>query len=116
VPDLVKNFYAQSGRRILKDIFVHLDNARLHNSRQSCECFEGFRAYRIPHPVYSPGLVPNDFFLFGYLKTKLAGLVIQNKEELIRTIGEIFDEIPRERLISVYLSWEKIDMGDQKQG
>jgi hypothetical protein len=84
-------------------IIVHLDNARPSNSRQSCECLEGFRVRRVPHPLYSPNVTQNYFFLFGHLKIKLAGLVIQSKEELISMIRQIFDEIPRERLIFVYL-------------
>jgi hypothetical protein len=62
---------------------------------------------RVPHPAYSPDLTPNDFFLFRYLKTKLAGLVIRGREELISMTWQIFNEIPREKLISVYLSWKR---------
>jgi hypothetical protein len=107
VPDLVENLYAHNRKKILKGIFVYLDNASPHNSRQSCECLEGFPAYRIPYPAYSLDLAPNDFFLFGYLKTKVAGLVIRSREELISTIRHIFDEIPREKFIFIDLSWKK---------
>jgi hypothetical protein len=84
--NLVENFCAQSRRRTLKNIFVHLDNACLHNSRQSCEYLEGFRARKIPHPAYSPDLDLSYFFLFGYLKIKLATTVIRSREKLISII------------------------------
>jgi hypothetical protein len=107
VPDLVENFCAHNWVAILKDIFVHLNNACPHNSRQSSEFSERFRAHKVPHHAYSSDPVSSDFFLSGYLKTKLAGLVIRSREELISTIRHIFDEITREKLISVYLSWKK---------
>jgi hypothetical protein len=94
VPDLVENFCAQNRRRILKGIFVLLDDGHPHNSRQSHECLEGFRARGIPHPAYSPDPIPSEFFLFRHLKTKLAGLMIQSREELISKIWHIFNEIP----------------------
>jgi hypothetical protein len=93
--DLVTNFCGHGRRKTLKSIFVHLDNVHPHNSKQSYECLEGFHVRRVPYLAYSPDLVPSDFF-FGYLKTKLAGLVIRSREELISTIRQIFDEIPRE--------------------
>jgi hypothetical protein len=36
------------------------------------------------------------------------GLVIRNKDELISMMLQIFDEIPRKRLIFVYLSWKRL--------
>jgi hypothetical protein len=43
VPDLAEECFTHNQRRTLKVIFLHLDNAHHHNSKQSCECFEGFR-------------------------------------------------------------------------
>jgi hypothetical protein len=106
VPDLVENIWAPSQRRTLKRIVVHLDNAHLHNSGQSCECPEGFRARRVPHLAYNPDPSPNNSFPIGYLKTKLVEHVIQNREERISMIKQVFDQIPRERLIDVCLLWK----------
>jgi hypothetical protein len=41
------------------------------------------------------------------LKTKLAGLAPQSREELILTIPQIFDEVLKDTLISVCLSEKK---------
>jgi hypothetical protein len=53
VPDLVNSTCAHSQRKRLKGIMVHLDDARLHNSRKPTECLEQFRAHTVPHPTYS---------------------------------------------------------------
>jgi hypothetical protein len=68
MPGLIQNMTFSSRRRTLKLFFIHLDNARPHNSKQSQECIQASKAKRLPHPVYGPGLAPSDFFLFGYLK------------------------------------------------
>jgi hypothetical protein len=106
VIDLIRNLGAHSRRRTLKGLFVHLDNARPHNSRESCECLKDFRATRIPQPAYSPDLAPSDFFLFGYLKLKLQGRTVQSRQGLILAIREVMGEISREKLISVYANWQ----------
>jgi hypothetical protein len=70
VPDLVENFWAQSWRKTLKGLFVHLENACPHGSSRSCEWIERCRARIVPQPAYSPDWASSDFFLFEYLKTK----------------------------------------------
>jgi hypothetical protein len=37
----------------------------------------------MPHPAYSPGLSPCNFFLFGYLKDKLIDNQYTTPEELL---------------------------------
>jgi hypothetical protein len=71
VADLVRNFMTSRRRKTLKRFKVQLDNVSSHHSRSSRECLEHFRALRMPHPAYSPDSAPSDFFLFGYLKSKL---------------------------------------------
>jgi hypothetical protein len=58
--------------------------------------------------------MPNDFFLFGHLKTKLTGLAVQSEEKLILTIRQIFDEVLKEKLISVFRR-KKIETDGQEQ-
>jgi hypothetical protein len=59
---------SSSRRKTLKLFFIHLDNARPDNSKQSQEYIQASKAKHLPHPVYSTDLAPSDFFLFGYLK------------------------------------------------
>jgi hypothetical protein len=86
---------------------MHLDNIRLHNSKKFNECLTEFRACRIPHPAYSPDRAPNDFFLFETVKTELQNYEIRSRQYLILAIKAIFDEISKDTLNFVYVSWTK---------
>jgi hypothetical protein len=58
-----------------RKLVVHLDNARDHIA-QKCRTFSKGNGLRLaPHPPYSPDLAPSDFFLFGYVKERLKGMV-----------------------------------------
>jgi hypothetical protein len=58
-------------------------------------------------PAYSPDLSLSDFFLFGYLKQKLQGFHIPDRERLKSEIIRIFAEIGPDVLISVFKDWIK---------
>jgi hypothetical protein len=104
--DLIQNLEAYSRRRILKGLFVHWDNTRPHNWKESSQCLKDFHAIRMPQPAYSPDLAPSDFFLFGYLKAKLQGRQLQGRHGIILAIQEIMGEVSRDTLISVYATWQ----------
>jgi hypothetical protein len=59
----------------------------------------------MPQPAYSPGPAPSDFFLFGFLKRQLQGVHLADREVLKSRICQIFGEIDREVLISVFMEW-----------
>jgi hypothetical protein len=61
----------------------------------------------VPHPAYSPDLAPSDFFLFGYLKEKLIDYNCETREQRKEAIIEIFNDIPQDALVSVFMSWMK---------
>jgi histone-lysine N-methyltransferase SETMAR len=52
---------------------MHIDNAKSHNAALSLQKTEELAFTRLTQPLYSPDLVPCDFFLFGYLKKELHG-------------------------------------------
>jgi transposase len=68
VPSLVGIICSYSRQSSLKDLYVHLDNARPHNSSQSNNSLQATKARRMAQPDYIPDLAPSDFFLFGFLK------------------------------------------------
>jgi transposase len=107
IPELVQNICSSSRRKSLKGMYIHLDNARPHNSRRATECLSRTKAKRVPHPAYSPDLAPSDFFLFGFLKTKLQEYDIPDRETLKSAISDIFAEISEDTLISVFEAWIK---------
>jgi hypothetical protein len=84
-----------------------MDNARFHNSGRAQECIRASKAERLPHPAYSPDLAKSDFFFFGYLKEKLTDYNCETREQLKEAIIEIFNEIPQDVLVSVFMSWMK---------
>ena len=45
----------------------------------------------IPHPPYSPDLIPCDFFLFPNLKTWLDGKKFSSNKEVIVAVNEYFE-------------------------
>jgi histone-lysine N-methyltransferase SETMAR len=66
-----------------KKLVVHVDNARAHTA-QKCRTFCEENGLRLaPHPPYSPDFAPSDFFLFGYVKECLKGMVFPSYEELL---------------------------------
>ena len=61
---------------------------------------------RAPHPPYSPDLAPSDFFLFGFIKSKLLGAKFDTVEDLKEAIEGILEDISPELLNRVFLEWE----------
>ena len=91
----------------LKKITVHFDNARPHTSRKVNSYFETHQMKKAPHPPYSPDLAPSDFFLFGFIKSKLLGAKFDTVEDLKETIEGILDDISPELLNRVFLEWDE---------
>jgi histone-lysine N-methyltransferase SETMAR len=70
---------------------VHADNARAHTA-QKCRTFCEENGLRLaPHPPYSSDLAPSNFFLFGYAKEPLKGMMFSSYEELLDAMGEVVD-------------------------
>jgi histone-lysine N-methyltransferase SETMAR len=93
VPSLVAELTSDTRPKTLKGFIIHMDNARPHNSGSSRNCIQSARAERLPHPPYSPGLAPSDFFFFGYIKEELTDYDCRTREELKSAIIEIFNQI-----------------------
>jgi hypothetical protein len=73
IPDLAEHICQESRRKTFRGIVVHLDNARLHNSRKSETALPAAKVRRTPVQAYSPDLSPSNFFLFGMLKEQMSG-------------------------------------------
>jgi hypothetical protein len=96
---------------------IHFDSASPHNSRRFPECLEVYKNTRLPHLAYSPNLVANDLFFFGYLKEKLANFDCRSQENLKSAITSIFNAINKETLVAVFVSWmEQITWVIRKKG
>jgi hypothetical protein len=107
VPDLVEPVCQESRRKTLRGIMVHLDNARLGNSRKSEAAHTETQARRISASVYSLDRSPSDFFLSGILKERMVGTSYSSPDELISAIRQLIASLPKDQLVSVCKNWMK---------
>ena len=96
-----------TGEEPQKKIILHYDNARPHTSRKVFEYLESHNMEKAPQPPFSPDIAPSDFYLFGYVKNKLAGRSFRSPDELLSAVNEILDQISPETLMKVFQSWEE---------
>ena len=85
--------------------FIHLDNARPHNSRKTSKWISDTGMTRLPHPPYSPDLAPSDFALFGYLKTHLRTVECNDPTDLRREVTKFLMTLPSNWFQLVWDKW-----------
>jgi hypothetical protein len=83
---------------------LHVHNAQPRTSQASVDYIDRHKFVRVHHPPYSPDLAPTDFYLFEYMKGKLALCHGTTKEEFFGSVTEILDSIPEEELVQVFLN------------
>ena len=88
--------------RSLRRKIVHFDNARPHLINDK---LNELGVKRLEHPPYSPDLAPSDFFLFGYLKRQLEGILFQTEEEVLDKVKSVLHSIDKSVFRSVYDEW-----------
>jgi hypothetical protein len=77
---------AGSDRRL----HVHANNARPHTAKKVTEFLAGNGMKRVPHLPDSPDLALCGFYLFGYIKGRLAGASFEESDQLLRAIDAFF--------------------------
>jgi hypothetical protein len=71
---------------------------------------------RILHPPYSQDLAPSDVWLFGRIKTALAGVKFDEPEQLLNAITEFLNSISVEELRAVFDEWvERVRWGTENE-
>jgi hypothetical protein len=100
-----------------RKIIVHADNAKTQTV-QKCRTFCEENGLWFPaHPSYSPDLAPSDFFLFGYVRERLKGMVFPSCKELLDAIGEVVTRIESETLTAVFEHWmERLEWMSKNNG
>lgn len=91
-------------RRDLK-LRIHMDNARPHTSKSTKKVIDELGFIQLPHPPFSPDISPNDFFLYGMLKKKLQGRHHETFDDLLKSVNDILNQIPKETWSAVYDEW-----------
>jgi transposase len=89
------------GRRLV----VYADNAWDHTAQKYRTFCEENGLRLAPHPPSSSDLAPSDFFLFGYVKKHLKGMVFPSYEESLDVISEVVTGIELEILTAVFEHW-----------
>jgi histone-lysine N-methyltransferase SETMAR len=83
---------------------LHLENYRVHFSKDTEQFITENHIGHVPHPPYSPNLAPSDFWLFGHVKTSLVCQTFDDPEQLLEAITEFLNEIqPPE--VAVFSHW-----------
>jgi hypothetical protein len=90
-----------------RKVMLHFDNAPIHCTDMVRDRLVLRELDRMKHPPYGPDLAPCDFFLFGYLKEKLADAQYETPEELFFEVGEIIHDIPQDLRQRVFQDWKK---------
>jgi len=106
LPELDRTVRLQRPKMGLRGMKLHFDNARPHSSATTLAKIDELKLTKLPHPPYSPDLAPSDFYLFGYLKSKLAGSTFPDTRTLLTRLREIFACIEQKVLESVYEEWK----------
>ncbi|PNF33524.1 hypothetical protein B7P43_G17639 [Cryptotermes secundus] len=75
-------------QRIDACILSQHDNARPHTARTTVVTINDLHFECLPHPAYSPDLVPSDFHMFGPLKEVMGGKTFHSDEEVHHAVHE----------------------------
>jgi hypothetical protein len=90
---------------MLQGVCLHRDNAPLHNAKRSRKEIARTKITRIMHLAHSPDAALSDFFLFGYLKGKMAYFTANSLTDILSEIRRIFQENSKDVLVAVYDEW-----------
>jgi transposase len=88
-------------------ILLHFDNCSAHTAKSTSAALLNSSFVILPHPPYSPDLAPSDFFLFGYLKSKLRGFCAKTADELKKKIRDVLEGIGRIQRQNAFSNWIK---------
>jgi hypothetical protein len=93
------------GDNARRKLRVHFDNSPCHTAREVSEEMSRLRCRRVPHPPYSPDLAICDFYLFGRIKERLAGVTAIDENDLRNEITAILGEISDEEKMRAFDHW-----------
>jgi histone-lysine N-methyltransferase SETMAR len=88
IAPLVQTVLSQGTIRYTPRLNVHLDNCLARFSKVTEPFFIENQRLHVPHPPYSPDLAASDFWIFGCLKTGLAGRSFTEPRRCLRICGE----------------------------
>ena len=78
-----------------QNLIIHHDNAPAHRSFKVSQFLAKNNMTVVPHPPYSPNLVPCDFFLFPKLKLQMKGRRFDNIEEIKEESQRVLEQFQK---------------------
>ena len=95
-----------------KGVILQHDNARPHCARRTLEKINELGWEVLPHPPYSPDIVPSDFHLFRSLQHFLSGKKLKNLDDVQNVISRYFVLKPidfyRSGIENLHTRWQKV--------
>jgi hypothetical protein len=95
-------FFLQGRNPHGKQLVVHVDNCSVHTGVTTELFMKTWDMVSMPHPPYSPGTVPIDFYLFPTVKERLKHASITDKDQLFEELQTILRLISGEELERVF--------------
>ena len=95
----------QSCKFLLKYLRLLHYNAPAHNARILTEFLKAEKVKVLPHPAFSPDLVPGDYFLFPKLKFHLSGKRYKSRNALGSAIYQYLMSIPIQEYENCFQKW-----------
>jgi hypothetical protein len=102
LPNIERNLCDGQHMKMLRGVYLHIDNALAHNTKRSRQEIARTKASRVVYPADSPDVAPSNFFLFGHPKGEMASFTANSPADILSEIRRGFQEIPKETLIAVY--------------
>jgi hypothetical protein len=68
---------------------------------------DDIRLIRWDHPLYSPDIVPSNFWLFGWGKREMKGQAFSSREAVKTFLLEMWTRMDFSQLFSVFSEWMK---------
>jgi len=102
--DLLKNHLRPAIKskrrgRLSTGVLLQHDNARPHTARSAVATIQDLSFECLPHPSYSPDLVPSDFHVSGLLKQAMGGKSFRYDKEVQQAVHEWLNSQPKEFFI-----------------
>ena len=107
LPELTAKAKESAAKKTKHSLILHFDNAKPHTSKMTTQKISELHWKKLDQPPYSPDISPNDFFLYGYIKSKLPGYHPLSRYDLFNAIKEICEKIESNIWEDVYRSWLK---------
>ena len=107
VLERLRNRVVRVRHEIVNMWFLHHNNVPSHTSFTVREFLAQHNITMLPHPLYSPDLVPCDFFLFPKLKTHLKGHHFGTVENVQAAATRALNNISSEDFLHCYEEWQQ---------